>query len=231
VNDHKVHFIYIVPADKEEIGTQAIENCAKHLQAWYKWQMNGKTFTLANPIVTVYHSTHEAAWFPNNPVDGATEKGWYWSNSLAQARDLAGVHWSQPLDSYMLYVDTLPNPGQRAGGTKARNTDSGIALLSGDDIASLMGIANRHNWTQCRAIGGSGHELGHTFGLPHPANHNPAAIMWTGYGRYPACILQDADRAILDLNSFFSPGVPVTPPPGLCPFSRLPTPRKPPRRP
>ena len=59
VNPRHVHFIYLVPQDRMEVGTAAIERAALHLQVWYQRQMaNGKTFTLDTPVVTVYHTQH-----------------------------------------------------------------------------------------------------------------------------------------------------------------------------
>jgi hypothetical protein len=228
MNQNKVHFIYIIPTDKDNVAEQAITNVALHLQAWYRWQLGGKTFTLTNPIVQVCHSTHDSTWFANN---GAPDGDWtrfYWNNGLHELRALAGGGFGQPNNDWVTYIDAPSRDGQHFGGN--HEGYCGVAVLSGKDVASVRGVDP--DWRQCRGIGGCGHETGHTFGLPHPANRNPHALMWTGYSGYPNCILQDADKSLLLANPFFT-SIPAQAPKGLCPFNQRPIlpPRGKPARP
>src|SRR4051812_21114236 len=63
-NPRHVHFIYLVPQDRMEVGTGAIRQAALHLQRWYQQQMgNGKTFTTDNTVVTVIHTAHPASYY------------------------------------------------------------------------------------------------------------------------------------------------------------------------
>jgi hypothetical protein len=65
----------------------------------------------------------------------------------------------------------------------------------------------------CRWVGGLGHELGHAFGLPHPAACDAglsgcpgnAALMWTGYAVYPNTALLADDKAALNRHGAFVP--------------------------
>jgi hypothetical protein len=58
-------------------------------------------------------------------------------------------------------------------------------------------------------MGGLAHELGHTFGLPHPVpcpgGSSDSAEMCLGYITYPNTYLLPADKAILDASPFLSP--------------------------
>lgn len=231
-NQHRVQAVYIVPSDKTNLAEDSITAALHHLQAWYRWQMNGKTFTLTSPVVEVVTSTHNAAWYATNPVED-DQRWWFWDNATQDAWELAGVGFGQPLRSYVVYVEgALATATQTIGGTNQGY--SGVAILDGDDCLGVRGV--HPTWTQCRAIGGSGHELGHTFGLPHPVGDPNYwnALMGGGYANYSGCILVDNDVNRLNSSPFFDPFSHIIPPVGLCPFDdthRPPTRRRPPPRP
>jgi hypothetical protein len=61
-----------------------------------------------------------------------------------------------------------------------------------------------------RYIGGLGHELGHTFGLPHPPGCDDGlptcdenALMWAGYVSYPDTYLRDDEKQMLLKSPYF----------------------------
>lgn len=226
-NQHRVHFVYIVPSDKIEVGTAAITKLAGDLQEWYRWQMGGKTFTLCDPIVQVCRSMYPAEWFSTyNP--GADWRWWYWYNALGQLSALAGGGFWQEFDDWVVYLDAEPAEGQGAGGTSAGGY-SGVAVLGARDLRALLG---NDVWTPCREIGGAGHEAGHSMGLPHPPPGDPnwpIAIMGVGYGIYSNCILTPADKEWLNSSPFFTPQNrrQVS---DICPFDSSQRPH-PPRRP
>lgn len=41
------------------------------------------------------------------------------------------------------------------------------------------------------------------FGLQHPANQDPTALMWTGLYNYPKCVLLPDDKSILNASKMF----------------------------
>jgi len=243
MNEHKIHFFYIIPSDTKNRAEEAIRQAALHIRAWNHWQMgNDKTFTLADPIVKVCNSVHPASWFSqHDPFSGpelpkhltffpsrgdnrtlATRaglspqdsSGWYWLNSLAEAYSF-GASWTDG-NSYVCYVDAPIGANQYAGGTTSGY--SGIAVLHGKDVNAVMGLDP--DWTRCRAIGGHCHELLHTTGRPHPPPGPDfgRAVMGTGYMVYPDCVLLDADKEALNQNPLFTPTTRALAPAGLCPF-------------
>jgi hypothetical protein len=197
-NRPRTHFVYLVPSDKTEVGTIAIQKVAQHLQRWYRDHLgSGKTFTLTNPIVTVLHTNHTSTYYNNSTH--------FRSDVIADAAPL-GVGMCQPDDDWLIYIDAEPGPnGGVAGGagcyscnystTPATCTEydkGGIAVLGQHDLQAAMAISQ--DWTQCREYGGAGHELGHSFNLHHPI-YTPwnNEIMGVGYTVYPNAILTNGD--------------------------------------
>jgi hypothetical protein len=64
----------------------------------------------------------------------------------------------------------------------------------------------------CRWVGGMGHELGHTIGLPHPSSCEPTytascpneALMWWGYTTYPTATFTPQDLTTLNASPFIA---------------------------
>ncbi|HXH31134.1 MAG TPA: hypothetical protein VNJ01_10015 [Bacteriovoracaceae bacterium] len=191
----RVHFIYLVPSDKVERGTKAIERVARNLQIWYRNQMgNGKTFTLALPVVKVLNTPQVASWFLNNPA-GDNPNYYYWNNTLNVVNSFTGSGFYQKSDIWIIYNDSAVTNNSGAGGT------SGMAVLHEKDVSSVMGESD---WTMCRGIGGAGHEVGHAFYLPHPpdgSNDWQTAIMGFAYGTYPNASLTEADKTSLNSSN------------------------------
>lgn len=214
-NPHKVHFVYLVPNDRIETGTEAIRKLAGDLQEWYRWRMGGKTFTLYDPVVQVAHTQYPAHWYSeHNP--GGSRVWWFWNNVLGELSGQFGGGFYQTFNDWIVYIDAEPAPDQGAGGTSA-GTYSGVAVLGARDLLALLG---QDTWTVCREIGGAGHEGGHSLGLPHPPPGDPnwpTAIMGVGYGIYPDCILTEADQIWLNGSPFFTL-MPRRSASDLCPF-------------
>jgi hypothetical protein len=73
-------FFYIVPAGQPARAEADIIKAALHLQAWYRWQMGDRVFSLTNPIVKVCKSVYPAGWFsthdPSTPSEHVDEIFW-----------------------------------------------------------------------------------------------------------------------------------------------------------
>jgi hypothetical protein len=204
--DKTVRVVYLVSADREVQTNylQAVERAIRELQGWYAQQLNGPTFKLHNPAVEVAHSSQAAAWFYSHP-NGNNQDDWGFNNALAEAGRLLGTRYNDARYIWVVYSDGPGNKGR--GG-------SGVTCLPEDD---LLGLIGKHPTQKepARWVGGLGHELGHAFGLPHPADtaRDADAIMWAGfYGKYPnkAYLTAQDKKLLLRSPFFFTPdGKPV----------------------
>jgi hypothetical protein len=214
-----VRLIYLIPSDKSSRQDYAIkmENAIRHLQIWYRNELgNSKSFSLHTPTGEAYNTTHPASWYQTNRV-GSDRRLWFWNNVVADGFSLTGGRFDDLGNRWIFYIDADPACGQIGGAAAA-----GVAVLPANDLRGLTGQQNIPGCANeppdpfgvCRWVGGLGHELGHTFGLPHPRecednDPNTAcpsdALMWTGFATYPAAFLLPADKDTLNRSPFFSP--------------------------
>jgi len=192
-----VRIIYLVPSDKtlKQNYIDAAKNCITQLTTWYKGALgSNKTFHVNdNFVVETIQSSHNAAWFnANNGASSGTSADFYfYQNTKNDVKALLGSGYDETKYIYLVYVDAQGKTGAGA---------IGFTAMPEND---LLGLTGQMSEGVPRWIGGAAHELGHAFGMPHPDNQNPNALMWTGYTLYPTCILQDADKTILNANKFF----------------------------
>jgi len=196
--DRTVRVIYMVSKDRHVRADfqQAVEAAIRELQPWYARQLNGPTFKLHDPVVEVIHSSRKAAWFNAHPT-GPDKDDWGFTNTFTEAHRLLGVRYNDPHYVWVIYSD---GPGHNGRGAP------GVACLPEEDLLGLIGQNPRERRIS-RWVGGLGHELGHAFGLLHPAdsNLNADAIMGMGYyDKYPdKAILTEADKHTLLHSPFF----------------------------
>lgn len=216
-----VRVLYLVPANRHprRAYARAIRDAIRSVRAWYQRELgNGKTFALNDPVVDVFMTPHRASWY-----QGELGRNDFFFNVLNDAIALAGEP-SGPF-AWVVYIDAHPACGQIGGGAIP-----GFAVLPAND---LRGLVDRRNLPRCadepadlagvcRWVGGLGHELGHAFGLPHPAAcdaGSPACpsttMMWLGFREYPSTFLLEEDKLILDQSPLFQPMPPLHPV-GLC---------------
>lgn len=224
LNEYRLHISYIVPSDKEPVGLEGITRAMVDLRAWYRWQTGGRTFKLETPAVRVYRSSHPSDWFatndpspdPNHPI---AQSAWFRQNSINDNKILVDAPIFTQYDAWGIYVDAVPALHQIAGGALR------CFVEHHKPIMALMG--QDPDWTLKRGIGGSGHEMGHGFGIHHPPPPpNPdwtRSIMGTGYTIYPNCIVDQPNLDILAASPWFYPTGP------LPPYGTRPRPRPKPR--
>jgi len=108
-----------------------------------------------------------------HPSQRSNRDDWGFNNTLAEAGRLVGARYNDPHFIWVLYSDGPGNKGR--GG-------SGVTCLPEDD---LLGLIGKHPTQKhpARWVYGLGHELGHAFGLPHPADivRDKDALMWAGF--------------------------------------------------
>jgi hypothetical protein len=116
-NAKKVHLVYLVPSDKttQSAYVDGLERGAKNLQVWWKNTMgNGKTFSLASPVVEVYQTNHDSAWY--NRVRETTESTVdYYYNMMDDASAFAGAYSGDPNNVWLVYLDAQPRCGSVTG--------------------------------------------------------------------------------------------------------------------
>lgn len=192
-----VRFVYLVSSDRVEnpAYTEAIQMAALSIQAWYKKQLC-TTFLLNNPVVEIAHSDKKATWFYSNP-NGDDRDNWGYNNTFDEVHRLLNAQFNDPDFIWVIYSDGPGNKGR--GG-------SGVCIMPEDDLLGLTGQHPEQKEIN-RWIAGLGHEVGHAFGLNHPADtqKDADALMWTGiYGKYPdKCYLTTEDKDILNQSPFF----------------------------
>lgn len=195
--DKSVVVYLITPRDKKYNADYytVLKNTILELQTWYKNQMgNNKTFVLNSFVVDTLTGGHDSTWYNSNngSISGTDPRFYGYYNTYNDVQQLLGNKFNTSNYVYFVYV-AAPGGGAGAGG---------FCAMGDQDLKGLLGT-NPENLNPKRWIGGGGHELGHAFGLAHPDNQDPAAIMWTGYANYPNCILLPADKAILNASPFF----------------------------
>lgn len=211
----QVRMIYLVPSDKSVRADYqiAIASAISDLQGFYKDQLGGGyAFPMHSPIVEVFQTSHPSAFYSTGYN---ARPGGFYESVLSDGFALTGGGFNDPDNRWIFYIDADLICGQYTGGT------SGIALLPANDLRGLTSQAtvpvcpsDRSNILSVnRWVGGLGHELGHSFNLPHPPgcdNGNCAggqyaylSLMYIGYLYYPGTYLLDEDKAKLLAGGFF----------------------------
>lgn len=202
----EIRAIYLVPSDKAVSNTyiNGIENAMEELQWFYYNEINQTHhFELDTPVVEVVQSNQNAQWFADD----------MWSRAI----NAVSAQFNHPDTVWIIYVDAdlSCSSSTGIGGT------SGIAVMDANDLRGLSGQAtlpscNGTDTTRTLGgwIGGSGHEVGHAVGLPHPpgcdngdSSCDSDALMWLGYLNYPNTYLTAAQKQFLRTSSYFKDGM------------------------
>jgi hypothetical protein len=209
-----VRALYLVPSDRTANPDYeaAIEMALLDLQSWYADQLGGSTFTLRSPSVEVVSTTHSAAYYSTAPNPFPDTNYDFFFNVLDDANSL-GAQVNDPANRWAIYIDADPGPGQQGGAALGA-----LTIIGAPDLRGLIG---QEPAPVSRWIGGLGHELGHTFGLPHPAdcvttqcvygtlNYSSdvvgGALMQFGYLTYPDTYLLPEEKAFLLSTPYFGP--------------------------
>jgi|GEM_PF-3391385 len=220
----EVRVIYLVPSNKaiRNDYKAALSDAVLNLQDFYKRELgNNRTFSLHSPVIEVYQTSNPASWYSTNPSrPTAPQSNWFWENALNDGFALTGGRFNDPNNRWVYFIDADTGCGQIIGG------NAGVALMSANDLRGLVGEQNisacpsqsPDNGGRNRWIGGFGHELAHTFNVPHPPGCGGGSpnygctggalaansIMWVGYASYPNTYFLEDDKRILLNSGFFS---------------------------
>jgi hypothetical protein len=212
----QVRVVYLVPSDKiiRADYHDAIAKAISDLQVFYRDQVGGGlTYSIHAPAVEIYQTSHPSDYYSTGYNERA---GGFFESVLADGFALAGGGFNDPNNRWLFYVDADLVCGQYTGAS------SGVALLPANDLRGLTGqptvriCPNDSNdmWGVNRWVGGLGHELGHTLGLPHPPGCDAGActggpyafnsLLYVGYASYPNTYLLDEDRTTLRACGFLN---------------------------
>ncbi len=169
-SSYELAVFYAVPTDVScsDAVYQTLVEATLEIQGWYQVATGGLTWKLAFPeIVRVYNCLNTRQYYPDN--------GNWWGSLLAEMSSQGLPIWS-PGTVAALWAH---GAGWWAGAAQGCSGDCGVALLgveifpefnnpdySGGDCPGGVGGGA---WP-CTPLGAYAHELGHTLGLPHPAD-------------------------------------------------------------
>lgn len=201
-----VRTLYVIPADRDVRSdyATAVSNAVMDLQSWYRGQLSGKTFTLSNTHLEECHLAKPADDYASDT----------WGRVLTDVQACAPVSAGSEDTVWILYVDvvhTCGAPGRLGAGVR------GLLMLPRQDMDGLIGdryfddCGKEYRFPPSRYVGGLGHELGHGFGLSHPADCDDRlatcdehALMWLGYVDYPDTYFTAEEKQLLLALPFFN---------------------------
>ena len=223
LSEWSVRVLYVVPADKEFRNdySDGLSRAIVDVQGWYRRQLDGLTFDIYSVIPEQCHLPGNEEYYSR--VDP-------WQKVLDDVQScapvVAGVSVTDliPRDgplpgssrfTWLLYIDVVEACDGRKGQGFGAGWD-GVAMMGSGD---LEGLSNPGSYSACdggpwegtfgRWMGGTAHELGHTFLVPHPPGCEEGlptcdhqALMWNGYENYPDTYLRDDEKAILRRSPF-----------------------------
>ena len=202
-----VRMIYAAPADREFRSDyrDALGHATVDLQSWYRRQLGGLTFSIYDTTPELCRLSETADYFDQNP----------WPKVLEGLQHCAPVSGFTSTFAWVVYADLDELCDQR---DSLGRGGPGLTINHGGSLEGLIG--NRLTYygpcgngpwpgPVTRWIGGSGHELGHVFGLSHPPycdDRLPScdrdALMHLGHTIYPDTYLRPDDKQVLWRSPF-----------------------------
>ena len=215
-----VRVLYASPSDREFRAdySEAISHAIVDLQSWYRRQLGGLTFSL-------YQATPE--WCQMSEPEDFYAVGHAWNKVLAGVQHCAPVTNGFSDFVWVIYPDVVEDCDEyhRLGEDGHELGRGGLGLTMLPDLEGLTNPGKKYYFcgegpyhgSPGRWIGGSGHELAHAFGLPHPPGCDPwdpatcdhqeaSSLMHDGYWLYPETHLLPSDKEVLIRSPFFDGG-------------------------
>ena len=206
LSEGSVRVLYVVPADREfrDDYSDGISKAIVDVQSWYRRQLDGLTFDIYSVMPEQCHLPRSEDYYSHGDV---------WEKVLTDVQSCAPVQGGTSRFIWALYVDAEERCGEPH--ELGRGWD-GLAMMGSGD---LEGLSNPGPYSACdggpwegtlgRWMGGTAHELGHTFLVPHPPGCDEGlptcdtdALMHNGYASYPNTYFRDDEKAILRRSPF-----------------------------
>ena len=209
INANHLRVLYAIPTDRtfNQSWADALSAEMVDLQQWYANQLGGKTFTVYTEAPEVCHlPSPSSAYFSTNT----------WNTISADVATNCGVVYGALDTDWVIYADVIHDE------TSAGRIGAGIpgmAIFPRQDLEGLGGAScvtysdgKQYCFPQTRWVGGAGHEIGHTFGVPHPPGCDAGLptcdvtaqndLMWLGYTTYPNTYFEPYVKTILLASKF-----------------------------
>jgi Metallo-peptidase family M12B Reprolysin-like len=220
--DHSVIPVLFSPTDwnvnSAEVQSEsaAIRSAMREIQKFYAKSLGGRTFRL-NDLEVVQgfgrKEDYHIIWNGKNIYEDGVEFDGNMEHAVVEELYARGFPTppNQDANGYSV-VMFVKGAGGWAGGRELGNGDGGWAILGDFCIDSLQGvIPEGAYWWSGRELqmGAAAHELGHTFGLPHPDAYNgvwETTVMGNWWG-FPDLGLNTWETNYLGANkaAFFIP--------------------------
>ena len=204
-----VRVIYAAPSDREFRAdmSEHLANVTVDLQSWYRRQLDGLTFSL-------YEATPEECRM-SEPADYYV-RGNAWEKVVEGLQSCAPVQHGSPDFIWVVYPilsEPCDEPQELGAG------GWGLTIMPENDGPPVLGLVQdecgegSYFVTPGHKIGGPGHELAHTMGVPHPPGCDAglptcdhAALISSGYVDYPDTYLRADNKEVLIRSPFIGTG-------------------------
>ena len=175
-----VRVLYAVPADRDFVPRfeEFVRDSMLDIQLWWRDQLGGLTFHMHDPVPQRCRLAQDADYYGR----------WSWGRVTEDLQACAAVHHGDEDNDWIVFVDV--DPACAPDGTVGNFEDGHNQLYRGGDGLAIMNYSSQEagfenmlkgddwTWTYCDegpwagsvsgTVSGMAHEIGHTFGLPHP---------------------------------------------------------------